>query len=185
MLWEHEQQSSESEYNNSLRPICTFKTIEDFWKYWSYVPRPSEVFFDGQQKRLVNGRFVEGFSLFKKDIRPEWEDPANSKGGELTCRKNLDVNTLDLYWENLVLGLIGETIDEADEICGCRVVDKGKQKPGNKTMFKLELWLRTDSQGLAEKLRPRLCECLGDGEITAAGKRSQNMPAFEYKAHKV
>lgn len=35
---------------------------------------------------------------------------------------------LDIYWENLVLALIGETIDEGDEICGCRVVDKSAKK---------------------------------------------------------
>ena len=35
---------------------------------------------------------------------------------------------MDTYWENLVLALIGETIDVGDEICGCRVVDKSSKK---------------------------------------------------------
>ena len=68
---------------------------------------------------------------------------ANRSGCELSCRKSLPVDILDLYWENMALGLIGESIDDGDEICGCRIVDKGKPKPGNKTLFKLELWLRS------------------------------------------
>ena len=49
--------------------------------------------------------------MFKKGIRPEWEDPMNRTGAEFTCRKTMQPEVLDGYWENLVLGLIGETID--------------------------------------------------------------------------
>eukprot|EP00953_Heterococcus_sp_UTEX-ZZ885_P025854 14024-Heterococcus_DN1.PRE.2 len=60
--------------------------------------------------------------------RPEWEDAANATGGEWSCRERLTTHALDTYWENLVLGLIGETIDWGDEICGARVVDKSRGK---------------------------------------------------------
>ena len=43
-------------------------------------------------------------------------------------RETFHPEQLDIYWENLVLALIGETIDEGDEICGCRVVDKSPRK---------------------------------------------------------
>ena len=46
----------------------------------------------------------------------------------LTRRKPFSPDQLDTYWENLVLALIGETIDVGDEICGCRVVDKSSKK---------------------------------------------------------
>ena len=37
-------------------------------------------------------------------------------------------------------------MDESDEICGCRVVDKSAKKAGTvRTMFKLELWMRGNS----------------------------------------
>ena len=42
--------------------------------------------------------------------------------------KSFQPDQLDIYWENLVLALIGETIDDADEVCGCRVVDKSTKK---------------------------------------------------------
>ena len=34
----------------------------------------------------VEGRSIEAFSIFKKGIRPEWEDVVNRTGGELICR---------------------------------------------------------------------------------------------------
>ena len=43
-------------------------------------------------------------------------------------RKLFHPEQLDVFWENLVLALIGETIDEGDEICGCRVVDRSARK---------------------------------------------------------
>ena len=170
------------DWSNSMRQICTFSTVEEFWRYWSFIPRPSEIFFDGQSRKEVEGRIIEGFSLFKKGITPAWEDPANVKGSELACRKTLPVDILDLYWENMALGLIGETVDDGDEICGCRVVDKAKPKPGSKTLIKIDLLMRQDNTQIAERLRHRLCECLSDGEGNGRG-RSRNLPEFDYKKH--
>ena len=65
----------------------------------------SEVFFDGGSRKEVDGRIIDGFSVFKKGIRPEWEDPANRAGSELCCRKSMPIEVLDGYWENLTLGL--------------------------------------------------------------------------------
>ena len=48
--------------------------------------------------------------------RPEWEDSANAAGGEWSCRDRFRLHNLDTFWENLVLGLIGETIDFGDEV---------------------------------------------------------------------
>jgi hypothetical protein len=47
------------------------------------------------------------------------------------CRKSFTPDQLDVYWENLVLSLLGETIDDGDEVCGCRVVDKSPKKGDN------------------------------------------------------
>ena len=193
-----------------MKAVCEFSTVEEFWKYWSFVPRPSEVLFDGNARKgkqppfsllhrctpyhppsfvhpcfattEVEGRTIEAFSIFKKGIRPEWEDTANRTGGELTCRKSFQPEQLDVFWENLVLALIGETIDEGDEICGCRVVDKsvGKGKGPSRCMYKLELWLRTGNGELADKLRTRMLDALTDGEASKPNSRAK-LPEFEYK----
>ena len=156
-----------------MREICEFSTVEEFWRYWSFVPRPSEVLFDGNSRKEIEGRTIDAFSVFKKGIRPEWEDVANRTGSELSCRKTMTVDILDAYWENLVLGeflhvstliccnhardvvragLIGEIVDENDEICGCRVVDKSK-KGSNRCYYRLELWLRTANAEVGERIR--------------------------------
>jgi hypothetical protein len=93
------------------------------------------------------------------------------------------MDILDLYWENMVLGLIGETIDDGDEICGCRVVDKGKAKQGGKTLFKLELWMRTNSTELADRMKVKLIDCLVDRDSPGHNVRSKNLPEFEFKKH--
>ena len=54
-------------------------------------------------------------------IKPMWEDNANAKGGKWVINLKSDKNMLNQYWENLVLGIIGETIDVADEITGAVV----------------------------------------------------------------
>ena len=50
----------------------------------------------------------------------------------------MDPKQLDEYWLNLVLGMIGETIDKGDEITGARVVDKSKRD----VIYRMELWFR-------------------------------------------
>ena len=45
-----------------------------------------------------------------------------------TSADRLDVvsahDTLGKFWETIVLTMIGETMDESDEICGARILDK-------------------------------------------------------------
>ena len=51
---------------------------------------------------------IKAFGVFKKGIEPRWEDPANIKGSELVVSKSFNLEALNLYWENLVFGLIGK-----------------------------------------------------------------------------
>lgn len=55
-----------------------------------------------------------------------------------------------------MLGMIGETIDGADEICGARVVDKSV---GNRCTYRLELWFRKNDEKIANELLGA-CSCL-------------------------
>ena len=83
--------------------------------------------------------------------------------GEWQARSNFDLNTLTKGWENLVMGLIGETVDEGDDITGARVVDKSR---GRNMVFRLELWYRDSSAEKAqsnEKLKNKLLEALNNG----------------------
>ena len=145
----------------------------------------SEVFFDGQTRKQVEGRTIEAFSVFKKGIRPEWEDPENRNGSDWSCRKTMNADSLDQHWENMVLALVGEAIDEGNEICGCRVVDKSSKKDskGNsRPMYRLELWLRSKQDDVAGRIKNRLLDALSDGEHSK-GSAKKNLPEFEFKTH--
>lgn len=61
------------------------------------------------------------YNLFKSGIEPKWEDPQNTAGGEWrvgvpSSRKS----SLDEYWVNTILTVIGEGFgpDESDDITG-------------------------------------------------------------------
>ena len=176
-IWEHRKQGKHSQdYAAAMYKLCSFGTVEDFWRYYNSIPSPSKIFFDaaaGGFKRFADGRHVDALSMFKKGVRPEWEDSANIMGGEFMCRKvSHDPAHIDHYWENLLLGLIGETIDAGDEITGCRVVDKSSR---NTTVYRLEFWFRT--RGVDEKLKQRLNACL---QLNAPTKRGL---VWEYREH--
>lgn len=184
VFWEHKHCTNDADWSNAMREICEFGTVEDFWKYFSYIPRPSEIFSDGSSsgRKEVNGKTIEAFSVFKKGIRPEWEDPANRSGSELVCRKTMNLDLVDTYWENLVLAMIGEAMDEDDDVCGGRIVDKSK-KGSTRTLFKIELWLRTASSEIGDRIRTKLLDALTDKEASKPGFNSKHLPDFQFKLH--
>lgn len=170
-----------------MSELCHFNTVQDFWKYFNHLPRPSQVFFDGDCKKKIGpeGRTVEEYSLFKKGIEPEWGDPLNVTGGEWYCRQYFESEVLDLYWQNLVLGLIGEVIEEAvDEegkgasvINGARIVDKSR---GQYATFKIELWLSARDETTKERVKRQLMQVIMDGQPPSSRKMS---PKFDWKDH--
>lgn len=191
VLWEHKAAGAGSknpnQWKDNMSELCSFNTVEAFWSYFNHIPKPSEVFFDGDSRKKVgpDGRTVEEYSLFKKGIEPEWGDPQNVVGGEWFCRQYFDPEVLDLYWQNLVMGVVGETIEDSvdeeksygpDVVNGCRVVDKSRGYP----MFKIELWVKTRDPVLQNRLKERLLEIMTDGQPTT-GRKSH--PKFDWKDH--
>jgi translation initiation factor 4E len=171
-----------------MKPLCTFSTIEDFWRYFNHIPKPSEVFYDGENRKIVGPKNtkIEGYSLFKRGIEPEWSDAANKTGGEWFIRQNLELDVLDMYWQNLVMGSIGESIEDGADtspnkkglsvVNGARVVDKGKGYP----MFRIELWMSTRDAEVKEQVRNKLVECITDG---LPPSRKKGSPKFDWKDH--
>ncbi|EFY87994.1 hypothetical protein J3458_020761 [Metarhizium acridum] len=93
------------EYENTLHGIATVQTVEEFWEIYSHLKRPSTL------------PVVSDYHLFKKDIRPIWEDEVNRKGGKWVVRMKKGV--ADRYWEDLLLSLIGDQFGDAGEdVCG-------------------------------------------------------------------
>lgn len=164
-----------------MKELCSFSTVEEFWQYFNHLPRPSQVFYDGENRKKLGPtqKTVEEYSLFKKNIEPEWGDPQNVVGGEWFCRQFFEGDVLDLYWQNLVMGVVGEAVefdeDEKNYINGARVVDKGKGYP----MFRLELWINTRDPDIRERIRQKLIDIMTDGQ--PASRKAH--PKFDWKDH--
>ena len=154
--------ASDDDWLNSYKQISEFSTIEEFWEIYNHIPRPSEVMFNGKIFPIIEGRNIDGFSIFKKGILPAWEDPKNINGCELRINKGINnLDFLDFIWQNILFGVIGEYLEENDEICGCRVTDKSKiGKGSNKTIFNIHIWLKYSDELVVNSVRLRLIESI-------------------------
>ena len=151
--------------------IGDFNTVEEFWNFKNNLPLPSEIFYTQEGIRMkFADRDVEGYSLFKKGIRPEWEDKLNKNGAEIFCRKMFDPRDLDEIYELLCLGLIGETIDPEDEVCGIRIVDKSR---GARPMYRVEVWFKRQDEKTKEAIQANVRDCLRRNILTDYRKHSQ------------
>merc|ERR1712137_695540 len=95
---------AQENYEKNIRKIGTFSTIEQFWSYYNHMVRPNE---------LPN---TADYHMFKKGIKPMWEDDANKKGGKWIVRLKKGLATK--FWEDLVLATVGGQFDVGEEICG-------------------------------------------------------------------
>jgi len=116
---------------------------------------------------------VEGFSLFRRGIRPEWEDANNAQGGEWHA-KCTDLETVDGWWLNTVMALVGETLGEGSEgVTGARMVDKSDGKQGH-VGYRIEVWYRSGAE--ANTIHDHLCKIITEG-------LSSETPKFSRKHH--
>jgi translation initiation factor 4E len=113
-----------------------------------------------------------------------------------------------LYWQNLVLAVVGETLEDEVDKClgnnnknssnklnkdqdvinGVRVVDKSRGYP----LYKLEIWMQSRDAHVKEKVHARLLDIVTDGQkisssSTLAGsggsQKKTTYPKFEWKDH--
>lgn len=156
----------------------------------------SELFFDGESKKKViresdaeeseggsssstrSGKSIFALMVFKTGVKPAWEDPENKMGGEWTAQNCTNVMDLDRAFENVLLAMVGETLDDEADVNGLRVVDKSAAHKGSAgCRYRLELWLRTSDKSVTEQIiKPRL-------ENALAGADLQRKLAFSWKPH--
>merc|ERR1719221_1301659 len=101
--------------------------------------------------------------IFKQGVRPEWEDKINATGGHFQVQlnpKQYGGGQIDEYWNNIVLGMIGGTVDPYDMITGVRLVDKlqGSKAAG---VIRIELWFaKFDEQPKVKELEKSMELCM-------------------------
>lgn len=96
--------ATSTSYDQNLKLVATFLSVEQFWSYYSFLIRPSD----------LSGH--SDFHLFKDGIKPMWEDSANKDGGKWIVR--LRKGLASRCWENLILAMLGEQFMVGEEICG-------------------------------------------------------------------
>ncbi|XP_035220222.1 eukaryotic translation initiation factor 4E type 2-like [Stegodyphus dumicola] len=94
-------------YDQNLKMVGVFSTVEQFWNLYGHLIRPSEMAVHSD------------FHLFKHGIKPMWEDEANKAGGKWIVR--LKKGLASRCWEDLILAILGEQFMVGEEICGAVV----------------------------------------------------------------
>lgn len=138
------------EYEKTLHPIASVETVEQFFAVYQHLKRPSDL------------PLVSDYHLFKKGVRPIWEDEENKAGGKWVVR--LRKGVADRYWEDLLLAIIGDQFGEAgEEVCGAVLSVRSGEDI-------LSIWTRASGQRVL-KIRYVTQKCL-------AYRQTQNMSLF-------
>ncbi|KAK9888400.1 hypothetical protein WA026_000651 [Henosepilachna vigintioctopunctata] len=142
-MWYFENDRSQN-WEDNVREIASFQTIEDFWALYNHIKPASE---------LKQGN---DYSLFKTGIKPMWEDPANKRGGRwlLSLEKKQRNQELDRCWLDAILCLVGDAFENSVEVCGAVVNIRGKGD-------KIAVWTADANNGpaileIGKKLKERL-----------------------------
>ncbi|XP_071520055.1 eukaryotic translation initiation factor 4E type 2-like isoform X2 [Panulirus ornatus] len=98
------KQATTQNYDQNLRLLGRFASVEQFWGYYSRLVRP------------VDLTSHSDIHIFKDGIKPMWEDVANKNGGKWIVR--LRKGLASRCWENMILAMLGEQFMVGDEICG-------------------------------------------------------------------
>lgn len=141
-IWQQIAQSDSKAYSDATQNVASFSTVKDFWRYWNHLPQPSEL-LDGKKfvRETPDSRsIVDALMLFRDGIKPEWEDSANATGGhfQFQLKPQLGGGAIDEVWNNIVLGVIGATMEHSQMITGVRLVDKLSQSRAS--AIRIEVW---------------------------------------------
>jgi len=111
-----------TDYEETIKAIATFTTVEEFWQVYSHLRKPDDIPLNTE------------YFVFQKGIKPMWEDEANKRGGRFMLR--IKKGAASVFWEELLLAMIGEQFEVNDEICGVSVSVRAKEDT-------FAVWIRT------------------------------------------
>ena len=129
------------QYENTVKKIADFETVEDFWKIFQHMKKPES---------LQSGI---DFQLFKYNITPLWEDDSNKKGGRISIK--LKKENSSLVWEEIILLLIGNNFPQKiqNEINGVLISVR-------KELNFLQIWFKTFEKNNINEINNCLRELL-------------------------
>jgi len=173
-IWEMLQKGKKKDDFDHGSATASFSTVKGFWNHWNHLPQPSEL-FDG--KKFVRERpdgqsVVECLMLFRDGVKPAWEDPTNATGGHFQIQFQYKTGPaqIDEYWNNLVLGMVTDTIKPAEMITGVRLVDKLGASSPLRQFIRIEVWYSNHKDtGTVDLLQENVEKCMAtkvDGTVS-------------------
>ncbi|XP_071744766.1 eukaryotic translation initiation factor 4E isoform X2 [Lepeophtheirus salmonis] len=128
-LWyyNHDPQNA---WEDNLKEVISFNTVEDFWAIYNHIELASEISDKCD------------YCLFKKGVKPMWEDASNCNGGRwvystpVNRRKSFD-GGLDVNWLEVMMSLIGEAFEGSGDLINGAVVSLRNKSD------KISIWLGT------------------------------------------
>lgn len=148
-----------------LIKIGSCDTIENFWKIYQHITKPSEC------------RGCD-FQVFKEGIEPMWEDPHNKEGGAfsfLIAREGSSV-----FWDELVIAFCGGVIPFYEEINGVSISTR-------KPLIQVQIWFKRCDQALIDTMKKEIGSFFMIPEETNIKirifkkKKVMKIQEFEYK----
>ncbi len=146
-LYSHSK-SNNITYESGTNKICDIDNLIKFWQVFNNYPKPSELFNTQINMRpILNKQEITSLSFFKNGIKPEWEDPLNINGADISKRSFNRTNIIeevDEDWMNLLMYVICGSYDFG--ITGIRVVDNSTYKEVErgrkefKFLYRIEMW---------------------------------------------
>lgn len=121
-FWYQRFVKGEDRFEDSLHPVADIATVEEFWAYYQHFKRPSE---------LAVGSYIY---LFKKEVKPVWEDKHNQNGGAFILRFARE--KCNRVWEDILLGFISAEEKVYAQLNGVRVKVK-------KDYAEMDFWVST------------------------------------------
>ena len=141
------------DYEKMLKKIASFSTVEGFWRVYGHMNRPAEI------------PYLTDVHVFRDNIKPVWEDPANKGGGKLVIKVKKGLGSR--YWEMLLLAMVGEQFgDLGGDVCGAVISVRHNEDV-------ISVWTRNGEN--TERLKDMLRKCI-------------KLPGFvsiDYKKHDV
>ena len=138
-LAQSKQAIDKKEYENQVKKIGEFDTIEDFWAIFQHLRKPDSC------------RPGIEFQMFKDPIKPMWEDENNKDGGRFSIKLRKDFTTI--IWEEMIFALIGDVLPNEikEQINGIVVTSR-------KDFNTLQIWIK----GNESKMINNIENCMRD-----------------------
>jgi len=182
-VWENialstQKDQSEESWKKSIVKVVTVSDLNSFASMWNKLPyhKPSQTFFF-DKSRMLTKKFqikdrddlqqINAINIFRNEIMPSYEDPANRNGGFYRIEiGDTPAEETDKAWQDLILALIGETFKLSDQVNGIRVVDRSK--PPAFTV-RVEIWVKYNKNAerqVSQDFEKSLAEHLSSSGVT-------------------